>query len=766
MNKKSIKYRFLLYSAIAIIIFSIFASTLLGVYLRKIYITNSKNEYINFSKETSFQVKNQIEKQIKIIEILSQNLSAVNNNQNNSHKEINNFIKETIYQNDEIIDLFILFEPEIIDINDSNNTNLDSINRCLLHYKKNRDGIINLKQEINSDYEFYYKTTRLKLEQIIFKPHKNNDELLLPLTYPITYGNVFIGLIGIEISLNQIFNEIKTIEYKNSEMLIINNKGIIISATTKPFYNGKLYTEYFLEKQKLIFSNLKNSTPFSEKYKNKYLFSTPIFIMNTDDSWQICIITDKKNILKKANFIFLLTIIGGILFSLIILLFLWLISDKIFAPIKIIEKQTELLTKGEVYYLHEEIENTKELSFISDNIQKLQNRLIRVIDLNKKMAKANYSERMRLEGDNDKIAFSINHAIDEIFKRKNIREIAEKNNQQNDWLNKGLSEINNVIQKKTNSIEELADIIIITLSKYVNAYLGGIFLYNDENKNDVFLENISTFAYENKKAVKRKIKIGEGLIGTIAQEKKLKYIENIPNNYQVITTGLGRTQPKSILILPLISENNLIGILELAFLNKTQKYVVDFITKVSETIASEFVSIITNKKRTELLEKSQLQAKELDNAHQLLQQNLKEAKLRQKEIKERENKLQSILNAVDNTIMTIEYTTDGILVDANKKFLEIMQFSLKELKGVNVLDLVKEEKEELQKIIKAVSKGEFYEKEMKRYTKYGEVKWLLSTYTPYYNIDGNITKILYFAYDITETKNYIEELERKLKIKN
>ena len=768
MNNKTTKYKFILYSSITILLFSILASTFLGVYLRKAYISKNKNEFIKISEEISFQVKNQIEKQVKIVEILSQNFSAIpviqeTNNQNNTPIEINNFLKETISQNDEIKHLFFILEPEIIKTHDSTNSNIDSINRYLLLYEKNRNGIIDKKQGINSDYEFYYKTTKLKPKQIFFEPHLYKDELLLPLTYPITYGNLFIGLIGIKISLNQVFNKIKSIEYKNSEVIIINNKGIIISAKEKPFYNGKLYTEYFLEKQKLFFSHLKNSTPFTEKYKNKYIFSTPIYFVDTNESWQICVITNKKNVLRKANFVLLLTILGGILFSFLLLLFLWLILNKIFSPLKTIEEQTKSLTKGEVYYLHKDIANTKEFSFISNNIQKLQNRLISLIDLHKKLARADYSQRMLLDNENDKIALSINLAVEEMIKRKKIRETAEKNNQENDWKNKGFSEINNAIQKKANSAEELADILIITLCKYVNAYLGGIFLYNDEDKNNIFLENISTFAYENKKAIKRKIKIGEGLIGTIARERKTKYIENIPDNYQVISTGLGKTQPKSILIVPLIYENNLIGILELAFLKKTQKFVIDFIINITENISSGFVSIITNQKRTELLKKSQKQAEELDDAHKLLQQNLKETTQSQQQIKERENRLQSILNAVNHTIMTIEYTTDGILVDANKKFLETMQFSIKELKGINVLDLVKEEREELQKVIKAVSQGEFYEKVMKRFTKYGEVKWLLSTYTPYYDIDGKITKILYFAYDITETKNYIEELEKKIK---
>ena len=49
------------------------------------------------------------------------------------------------------------------------------------------------------------------------------------------------------------------------------------------------------------------------------------------------------------------------------------------------------------------------------------------------------------------------------------------------------------------------------------------------------------------------------------------------------------------------------------------------------------------------------------------------------------------------------------------------------------------------------------------FTKSGDVRWLWSTYTPYYNYEGKITKILYFAIDITENKKHQEELETKIK---
>ena len=61
---------------------------------------------------------------------------------------------------------------------------------------------------------------------------------------------------------------------------------------------------------------------------------------------------------------------------------------------------------------------------------------------------------------------------------------------------------------------------------------------------------------------------------------------------------------------------------------------------------------------------------------------------------------------------------DGILLNVNEKYLKTMHFKLDDLKGKNVLDLVKSEREELKQVIEKVAKGEFHEKIMKRFTKY------------------------------------------------
>ncbi len=81
-----------------------------------------------------------------------------------------------------------------------------------------------------------------------------------------------------------------------------------------------------------------------------------------------------------------------------------------------------------------------------------------------------------------------------------------------------------------------------------------------------------------------------------------------------------------------------------------------------------------------------------------------------------------------------------------------MGFTADDIRGKNVVEIVKDQSESLKKIIEDVKSGKTIKKEVKRYTKSGEEKQLTATYTPYYGKDGKITHILFFAFDISGLK--------------
>ena len=124
------------------------------------------------------------------------------------------------------------------------------------------------------------------------------------------------------------------------------------------------------------------------------------------------------------------------------------------------------------------------------------------------------------------------------------------------------------------------------LVNYLDANQGGLFLLNDDKNDEPHLELVSSFAFNRKKAKKKTILIGEGLVGNCVVEKHSVYLKEIPEDYIEITSGLGDSPPRSLLIVPLKLEDNVFGVVEIASFHEFLPHHIEFVEKIGESIAS------------------------------------------------------------------------------------------------------------------------------------------------------------------------------------
>jgi methyl-accepting chemotaxis protein len=90
----------------------------------------------------------------------------------------------------------------------------------------------------------------------------------------------------------------------------------------------------------------------------------------------------------------------------------------------------------------------------------------------------------------------------------------------------------------------------------------------------------------------------------------------------------------------------------------------------------------------------------------------------------------------------------GVFMDANELYLNTMGFDLKQLSGRNVMDIAKENRDELKDFMTRIKKGESFEGKVVRKTSLGESKTLFASYTPYINAEGKIEKVIFLAIDL------------------
>lgn len=232
------------------------------------------------------------------------------------------------------------------------------------------------------------------------------------------------------------------------------------------------------------------------------------------------------------------------------------------------------------------------------------------------------------------------------------------------WVTEGLSKFGEIIRNYQSNLNALSDHLVSELVKYLGARQGGMFILNDENEHNQYLELSGCYAYERKKYLEKEIQVGDGLVGQCFLEKEHIYLENVPQDYVTITSGLGETNPSALLLVPLKNESAVVGVLEIASLKTFEDYQLDFINQLSESIASAIQNVKTNENTNELLEKTQQQAEEMRAQEEEMRQNMEELQATQeslnRESKEKEkvqheiertkNFLQQVINALPDPI--------------------------------------------------------------------------------------------------------------------
>ncbi len=378
-----------------------------------------------------------------------------------------------------------------------------------------------------------------------------------------------------------------------------------------------------------------------------------------------------------------------------------------------------------------------------------------------KLTQEDFSSEFVMDDEDDKLSKSLLELRDTLKYNKETAEKRQKEDDIRNWTAEGLAKFGEILRKDNDNLDNLAYHVINNLTNYIDAIQGGFYLLKEENKEKT-LNLIAFYAYGRKKYADKILKWGKGIIGTSALENKTIYLTDLPDSYINVTSGLGKANPRSLLVTPIFANDELFGAFEIASLNEMEKHQISFVEKIAESTGSILSTVKMNMQTTKLLNESKAQAQTLSAQEEEMRQNMEELQATQEEAARQADRFLKLENTVNHTMLRAEYGPDGTLIYANTKFLTKLEYtSNSDVEGKHISMFISEKDEEwFKRIWNDLSEGgRHFEGYMKHLTRTEKDLWTMATYTCIRNEEDGVERILFLGLDTTEQKKLSLDLE-------
>ena len=225
------------------------------------------------------------------------------------------------------------------------------------------------------------------------------------------------------------------------------------------------------------------------------------------------------------------------------------------------------------------------------SLQKLVNYIQNVAQVTEKIAQKDLHVTVSPKSEHDILNSSLQRMV------TNLQTMMEEIEQQN-WLKDGINQLNIELSGEI-SLQNMCNKAVSFVARYTNAGQGVLYLYNEEQKH---LKLYGTFAFTDRDIVSNKYKLGEGIIGQAALERSPIFLRHLSQEDALITTGTVNEAPLNTYTFPLIYNEELYGVIELASFEPFNTVKQMFLNESNLAIATALFTAIQREQSQQLLQ--------------------------------------------------------------------------------------------------------------------------------------------------------------------
>ncbi|MFF3707748.1 HAMP domain-containing protein [Streptomyces phaeochromogenes] len=206
-------------------------------------------------------------------------------------------------------------------------------------------------------------------------------------------------------------------------------------------------------------------------------------------------------------------------------------------------------------------------------------------------------------------------------------------NQEQDWLKTNLARISGLMQGHRD-LSVVAELIMDELAPLASAQYGAFYLAEEAGRGHE-LRLVGSYGWPDDDGRPVRIPFGRSLVGQAARSRRPISVDELPPGYVTISSGLGRTVPTALVVLPITVEDQVLGVIELASVTRFTQIHQDFLGQLMETIGVNVNTIVANARTDELLDESQRLTTELQARSEELQVQQDELQRSNEELEEK-----------------------------------------------------------------------------------------------------------------------------------
>ncbi len=647
----------------------------------------SSTQYADLTAEVNARkVKGKMDKYMSTAQSLNNLLLSFESLEQSARRDNFMYIIENILkENEDILALFTIWEPNAIDNQDSlyinklGNTYIG--NFAPTYYRVN--GEIKLEGLSTGPLyqgEYYtvpkenHKQTLLEPYYYSFDKDKEEEILQTSMISPLIYHGDFLGVIGADASLATLQKFAEKIKpFDNSYAFLIANGGTIVAHKTKEFVGKSIDTiQYEVDIQKTI-----NNVKWNQKYsftesdpltgKKTYFTMNSINVGQANESWVFGIAVPVTELNSVANKSFILSIVTGLIALAIFSLFIYILSKSISRPLTDITKVLKEIEKGNIdKKLKVSSKYNDEIQDMAESVNKLIDGLNATADFAKQIGEGNLNQEHQLLSKEDYLGQSLVDMRESLKEAKKLEEEKREKDRKQAWVTQGLARFGEILREDNNDMQKFAVNIARNLTEYMEMPQCAIFIIEEDEENNTYFDLKAAYAFGSEKLIEKQIHGGEELVGRALSEKNTIHLTDVPEEFVNITTGKTDDDiPNNLLIVPMMMNQEIFGVMELLGMKPFEPYQIEFAERVAESIAATISSVKTNIRTAQLLKQSEQLKDELSQQEEEMRQNLEEMQATQEEAQNRETELSTIRDTLEKTVMMAEYDLDGRIIKIN-----------------------------------------------------------------------------------------------------